>query len=35
MIPVILYKYLNCAVKKTTNAGHTTNTNYTLILSIV
>ena len=35
MIPVVLYKYLNCAVKKTTNTGHTTNINYTLKLSMV
>ena len=33
MLTVVLKKYLNCAVNKTTNTGHTTNINYTLILS--
>ena len=31
----VLYKYLNYAVNKTTNTGHTTNINYTLISSTV
>ena len=35
MISVVLYKYLNCAVNKTTNTGYTTDINYTLIPSIV
>ena len=35
MVTVLLYEYLNCAVNKTTNTGHTTNINYTLTLSIV
>ena len=35
MIPVVPYKDLNCAINKATNTGHTTNINYTLILSIV
>ena len=32
---VVLYKYLNCAVNKTTNTGHTTNISYALIPSIM
>ena len=36
MIFVVLYKYLNCAVDKTIDTGHTTstdcNTNYRIIL---
>ena len=36
MIFVVLYKYLNCAVNKTIDTGHTTsidcNTNYVILL---
>ena len=35
MLSVVLYKYLNCAVNKSTNTGHTTNFDYTLIASIM
>ena len=32
---VVLYKYLNCAINKSINSGHTTNSNYALIPSVV
>ena len=32
---LVLHKNFNCAVNKTTNTGHTTNINYTLILMMI
>ena len=32
---LVLHKKFNCAVNKTTNTGHTTNINYTLILMMI
>ena len=35
MIPVALYKYLNCAVNKTANTGNTTNIKYSIKYGII